>query len=71
MSRFYASVSNNRSTVTKRGFGTSGLSAHIRGWNKGVRVELFADGEKDVIRVYETGGSASGSTGKLLASIGG
>lgn len=71
MARFYGSVEGQaRTMATRRGSENSGLVAHIRGWNVGVRVVCEVDGQgRDVVRVYETGGSNSGSSGKLLAEV--
>lgn len=41
MAHFYATVSGTRdSEATKTGSKQSGMSAHLRGWHLGVRVEL-------------------------------
>jgi len=59
MAQFYATVTGNgKSSATKTGTKTSGMSAHVRGWEAGVRVECStrADG-KNEFRVYRTGGS--------------
>ena len=69
MSRFYASVSNDRSQITKAGH-KDGLTAHIRGWNKGVRVEARIDNNgHDEFRVYKTTGSNKSGNDTLLAIV--
>lgn len=70
MSKFYATISNNRSTITKCGH-KDGLSAHIRGWNKGIRVEIFYDEKekKETYMVFETGGSNKRSEDILIKEI--
>lgn len=58
MSRFYGSMDGSaKTTATRRGTAASGIGAHIRGWNAGIRVSGSADGDKDVFRVYMTSGS--------------
>ena len=53
MSKLYASVdADNRKTTTKCGH--RNMSAHIRGWNKGVKIEVEVVGEQEVYKVYET-----------------
>ena len=55
MGKFYGEMSGSgRNTVTMGGH--SHLSAHLRGWNKGIRVECSEDDSgKEVYKVYETG----------------
>lgn len=58
MSRFYGSIQGNRGTATRMGTAKSGMIVHIRGWDVGVKVICDVDKDgKDVIAVYETGGS--------------
>ena len=66
MGKFYGEMSGSgRDTVTMRGH--SHLSAHLRGWNKGIRVECSEDDSgKEVYKVYETGGSNNSSSDKLV-----
>lgn len=66
MSKFYGEMSGaDRKTVTRRGH--SHLSAHLRGWNKSIRVECSEDDSgKEVYKVYETGGSNNPSSDKLV-----
>ena len=60
MSRFYGSLKGQaKSTATRRGSVSSGVSAHVRGWDMGIWVGV---GEcpycgKDYFEVHETGGS--------------
>lgn len=55
--RFYTSVTNSRGKLVNAG-SHKGQSAHIRGWNKGVRVESYIDENgKDRFKIYETSGS--------------
>lgn len=59
MARFYGEVRGRSRTVASReGSEDSGLRAHLRGWDCGVKIEcsVLTDG-RDVIRVYRTGGS--------------
>lgn len=57
MSKLYASLrADNWQEVTRRGHGR--ITAHLRGWNFGVRVELEVDKDgKVTARVEQTGGS--------------
>ena len=59
MARFYGSMQGNRGETTRMGTPNSGLSAHIRGWDVGVKVFLSVDEDtgKDYVQVYRTGGS--------------
>ena len=70
MSRFYASITGQaKTTATRRGSKTSGIYGHIRGWNKGVRVEGYIDKDgNDCFDIYETNGSNNPSN-KLIKTI--
>jgi len=70
MSQFYGSMEGNRGQVIRTGTKNSGLRAHVRGQNVGVKVfiEHTADG-KDYIEVWETGGSNNSSAKTLLAKV--
>ena len=65
MSRFYGSLQGGRGEVTRTGTGSSGISAHPRGWNTGIVVEGQADSDRhDMFRVSISGGSHQLSSGK-------
>lgn len=70
MSHFYATVTGPpyRKTLTKCGEKTYGMSAHVRGWDTGVFVEVQhrPDLEGDQVSVYRTGGS-NNDTKTLIA----
>lgn len=70
MSKFYMSASNNRSTITKCGY-KDGLNIHARGWNKGIRVNIYYDEEsdKEVYEVFETAGSNGMGSEVLITRI--
>jgi len=58
MAQFYAEIQGNRGMASRMGTKTSGMWAHIRGWNVGVKVECYHDDNgKDVIYVSATNGS--------------
>jgi hypothetical protein len=57
MAHFYGSMTGNRGTANRCGTKNSGLDAHIRGWDIGIRVNLRHINGKDVVTVYKTGGS--------------
>ena len=69
MSRFYGSLSGSaKTTATRRGFEGSGVMAHVRGWNFGVRTNVVSCPycQGDSVFVYLTGGSNDDS-GKQVA----
>lgn len=70
MSRFYISARGSRGEVTRTGQPSSGVHAHVRGWDCGVIVDGFvnADGE-DCFEVYLTGGSNDPHRRELIASV--
>jgi hypothetical protein len=67
MSHFYASMKGARGQATRCGSKQSGIFAHIRGWNFGVRVELVHVGGKDAVRLYQTSGTNGGKEWKIGA----
>ena len=69
MSQFYASVTGSRgSTVTKTGDKQTGIFAHIRGWNIGIKVNCSHDKKtgKDIITVYKSSGSTDAKRDKFV-----
>lgn len=66
MSRFYASIQGNRGEVTRQGTAKSGINAHPRGWDLGVRVRGYADGDDNVFAVWLTSGSGYGGPADKL-----
>lgn len=71
MAQFYASIRGNRGEGTRMGSKASGMQGHIRGWNIGIRVNLFHNEEtgKDEVAVYKTGGSNGASADKEIAGF--
>ena len=71
MSRFYAEIQGNRGPASRMGTPQSGMWAHVRGWDIGVKVVCGVDSEtgKDIITVFRTGGSNDCSLGDLVATI--
>lgn len=70
MARFYGEIKGQaRTTATRRGSKSSGITAHIRGWNIGVRVEIFAVGDRDIVHIYRTSGSNAKSVDKLITEF--
>lgn len=55
MSRLYGSVRGGRGEATRTGH--SHITAHVRGWNVGVKVYGKAEGEVDTFEVVATSGS--------------
>ena len=70
MSHFYSEVESKNTTHSKCGT-KSGMSAHLRGWNVGVRIELRHNPEnnKDYITIHRTGGSNNGYAQEEIARI--
>ncbi len=71
MSRFYGDLSGQAKTVaTRRGNTNSGVEAHVRGWDIGVRIEAESDRQdRDTIRLTLTGGSNGNLSGETLLVI--
>lgn len=74
MAHFYAEVSGARRSTsskpaTKTGTSNSGIQAHVRGWNSGVRVDAgFVDG-CDSFVIYATHGSNGGGHDVFLGTV--
>lgn len=74
MARLYGSMhGQGKTTRTCIGSASSGISAHIRGWNIGVHIDIEGDPntEKDRISIYSTHGSNDPTIDKILASFDG
>lgn len=69
MAQFYGSMQGWRGCVTRSGSKVSGLTAHVRGWNIGCRVELSHKDGKDVVTVYRTHGSNGGGADVEIAEF--
>jgi hypothetical protein len=71
MSHFYADIQGNRGEATRGGTKGSGISGHVRGWSTGGRVECYYDDEsdRDIVRMFKTGGSNHRSNGELVAEF--
>ena len=64
MSHFHADLTGSTQQITRTGTKNSGIRAHIRGWNIGVRIILKHVEGRDILEVWET----TGSRGPLLGS---
>lgn len=70
MARFYGSMTGQAKTeATRRGSAKSGVEAHVRGWEVGVRVIIRDVGGVDRLEVYKTSGSNATSRDKLIAVL--
>jgi hypothetical protein len=69
--RFYGCIEGNGRTKSTRGGNVnSGISAHIRGWDSGIRIAGWVndDGE-DVFEIVRTGGSNDSGTYEIIGRI--
>lgn len=69
MARFYGSMSGNRGEATRMGTTDSGMTAHVRGWSLGVRVDARDSTEADSFDVHVTSGSNGGRSDLAVARI--
>ena len=71
MAHFYASIEGPRKPKTCVGHKSSGIRAHIRGWDKGIQVKARYDekAEADIFEVYQTGGSNGSGLALLLGTL--
>lgn len=61
MSRFYGSLNGARGESTKTGTTNSGIQSHARGWNIGVKTNVYDHDGQDYVSIGITGGSHNGS----------
>lgn len=59
MARFKADIKGGRGQTSRLGHSTSGIWSWARGWNTGIEVKGDVVNDKDVFRVYATGGSGT------------
>jgi hypothetical protein len=70
LSTFYGSVVGAaRTAATRRGTKSSGISAHVRGWDTGIFAEIEDINGVTEARVYITGGSNNSDSKHLLAVV--
>jgi len=69
MNLYVSATSDRGKSETTRG-GNGRLSAHVRGWDLGIRVEAFCskDGKPSFI-VYKTGGSNGATTDEAICEV--
>lgn len=72
MSQFYLIASNGvNQAKTMRGHKTTGITASVNGWSKGVKIEASHNAEtgKDIFYIYQTKGSNGSGSNKLIKVI--
>jgi hypothetical protein len=69
MARFKGDIAGSRGDASRLGDASSGISAHVRGWNEGIRIRGYAVGDSDHFEVYATGGSNGYTSDKLLGVL--
>jgi len=59
MSHFYGSMKGSRKEKTCCGHKSTGMTAHIRGWNSGVKIDAYRSKNdlRDMFTIRVTGGS--------------
>ena len=59
MAQYIGEIKGNKGTASRLGSKESGLYISASGWDIGVECEIYFDKktEKDIIKVYKTGGS--------------
>lgn len=71
MAHFYAEIKGQRGPGASRlGNKKDGMTAHVRGWDVGVAVEIHQNAAgRDVVTVYRTGGSNNPSKTRVAMFI--
>ncbi len=74
MSRFYGSLQGSRGEATRCGTPSSGVEAHVRGWDVGIVSKVFQCSKcgGDAVQAYVSGGSNgnAASDGEFLVLLG-
>ncbi len=69
MAHFYGNMKGARGgEVTRCGTATSGLQAHVRGWDIGGRVEVISTAHGDAVHFHVTRGS-NGNRSDLIIAV--
>lgn len=66
MSHFYGTMQGGAKEVSRTGDSVSGMQAHVRGWDVGIRVVCTYEDGHDVCRVWLTSGSRDTLPSKLI-----
>jgi len=71
MARYKADISGARGSASRLGTVSSGIEAHVRGWDIGVRVYGCPNGDDsgDGFTLYITGGSNNSSDRVLIGFV--
>ena len=70
MSHFFGEIQGNRGSTSRGGSRSSGIWAHVRGWNVGCKIVCGINKEGlDEIVIYKTGGSNGMFTEEIIAVI--
>lgn len=70
MARFIGNMQGQRGEASRLGSTKSGIQAHIRGWNIGIKVNGYVDDKgNDLFEVYLTSGSNGRKNGKLIGTF--
>ena len=69
MSRLYASIDSDARKTQATSRGHRRISAHVRGWNDGVRVVARIEDDSDVFDVFATGGSSGHRPETLVGTL--
>lgn len=58
-----ATISGHGHSTSKSCFDSNGISAHLRGWDSGIKIEMTLDeNDNPVFELWTTGGSNNAST---------
>ena len=69
MARFYGVLQGQAGAATRLGSPRSGLTVEGRGWDAGVKVHAYANGDRDEFDIYLTGGSNGSTPTRHLGTI--
>tara|TARA_Y100000310_G_scaffold228232_1_gene230531 strand:- start:87 stop:332 length:246 start_codon:yes stop_codon:yes gene_type:complete len=70
MAQFRAEIKGGKSSVSRLGHKTTGISSHTCGWDTGIRVEGHFDEDLgDIFMVYQTSGSGFKEASKLIGKL--
>lgn len=61
MAHFYGEIRGNRGDATRMGSKDSGMFCHVRGWNFGVRVDMYVNEEGEDAALIQLSPGSNGN----------
>lgn len=69
MSHFYCTMVGKAGEATRSGTVASGMTAHVRGWDVGVKIHAYEQDGVDCFAISASDGSSGGSTVIVIGTV--